>query len=193
MLGTELRLPQRLAEGPNDREMVDAAVNRRLRQALAGRGIGLLEPGDGADAAAALRQEMLDAWRAQRRQGSGRMRVGSRIQLPPGAAALREDGARSVVLPILTGRKAGAEGGDFAPMPPGDVHWMPDERSDYEIPRAGQEGMTSGVDLDLVAIDLSTGEVVAHRRVIHPASDTSDILASLPVMVREVTRNLNPE
>lgn len=190
MFDAEIQLPERLVDGPNAREMVQTSLTRRLRQALAGKGIGFGDPQQGADAASSLRVELLDAWRSQRRQSTRRLRVGSRVQLPPGAAALRADGARSAVLPILTGRKGGAEGDDFAPIPPGDVHWKPDERPDYEIPRAGDEGMTSGVDLDLVIVDLANGQIVAHRRVIHPAEDTSDILASLPVMVREATRNL---
>jgi hypothetical protein len=190
MFDAEIQLPQRLLEGPNAREMVETSLTRRLRQALAGKGIGFGDAEQGADAASSLRVELLDAWRAQRRQSSRRLRVGSRVQLPPGAAALRAEGAQSAILPILTGRKGGAEGDDYAPIPPGQVHWKPDERSDYEIPRAGEEGMTSGVDLDLVIVDLANGQIVAHRRVIHPAEDTSGILASLPVMVREATRNL---
>jgi hypothetical protein len=191
MLEPELRLPDRLTRQPTDRDLVETSLTRRLRQALAGKGIGFSEPEEGGEAVAAIRSNLLEAWRSQRTQSARRMRVGARVKLPPGAAAMRAAGARSAVLPILSGRTAGADGDDYAPLPPQQgVHWLPEERSDYEVPTAGEKGMTSGVDLDLVIVDLETGEIVAHRRVIHPAADASDIIGAMPVMVREVTRNL---
>lgn len=190
MLAPELRLPERLASQPTDRDLVETSLTRRLRQALAGKGIDFSEPDDGGDAVPQLRSNVLEAWRTHRTQGGRRLRVGAQVKLPPGAAALRATGARTAVLPILSGRTGGAQGDDYAPLPPQGVHWLPDERPDYEVPTAGERGMTSGVDLDLLIVDLSTGEIVAHRRVIHPAADASDVIGALPVMVREITRNL---
>lgn len=185
-----LRVPETMVDSPRDRDLLSEALETRLRQALAGNEINS-ERVDGSEISVQeLRANLLDVWRSQRGQAGRRLRIGTQVELPPGTEALAASGARSVILPVLSGRHPAVDGSGYVPLPHNEVMWLPEERPDYEIPTAGAEGMNSGVDLDIIVLDLGTGQISAHRKVIYPAADAGDIMAALPVMVREVTRGL---
>lgn len=76
-------------------------------------------------------------------------------------------------------------------MPVPDELITPKElRPEYVIPTVPRETRGALV-LDLLVMDGVTGKVVTHRRVADPGEDPGQILAVLPVLVREATRGLS--
>lgn len=189
LLGSEIRLGR---EGsPVDLASLSEHLDLELRRALGGAGVVVQIPAD-ADRVAALRRALLEVWVRGRQQGLGRLRTGTDLALGPLLGAAAESGSSTVMLGVLTRTGTGDAAGGYVPRPPGEVIRMPEDRFEHEIPQAGRNAFGAGVDLDLLAVDVATGKVVAHRRVSHPAAGSGDIVAAVPVLVREAARGFAP-
>ncbi len=167
----------------NDRLVLD------LRQALSGTGLEIMSPGD--KDGPPMRAALLSAWHTFRRQGFGRIKPGTDLGVIDQLGPARGDGARSLVLAVLTRLGQGNDDDVYVPRPPGELIPPRETAPDYVIPQAGPRG-EDGVALDLLVVDSSTGRALAHRRVSYPASTPDEVLAAMPVLVREVSRGLSP-
>ncbi len=159
-----------------------------LRQALSGSGLEILSPAD--KSGPPMRAAVLSAWHTFRQQGFGRIKPGTDLGVADELAPARSDGARSLVLAVLTRIGQGNDDDVYVPRPPDELIPPRETQPDYVIPQAGPKG-EDGVALDLLVVDSATGRALAHRRVSYPASTPDDVMNALPVLVREVSRGIS--
>lgn len=187
VFGPEVRLGGQ--DGRVGEDMMHGRLDRLLRQSLAGRGLELAAPGAVGDDSA-LRTALIEIL-VRQKQRNRRLRPGDPTGVRGELAEAQSAQASSVAVAMLS--RSGIPRGDddtFLPVPPDQIVPLPEERSDYEIPRADATARPESVDLDLLVVDATTGEVRLHRRVTYPASNTGEIDTALPVLVREVSRGV---
>ncbi|NJN64442.1 MAG: hypothetical protein HC882_05890 [Acidobacteria bacterium] len=176
------------SDGRVGEEVTLARLDRMLRQELAGRGIEVASTG-GSDRESALRAALLEIVERQKQRGR-RLRAGDPVNVRQELPEAQRSGASSVMVVMLSRSGFATEDGGSLPIPPDRLEPLPDERNDYEIPRADALSRPPSVDLDLLVVDALSGDVRAHRRVTYPARSSGEIDEALPVLVREATRGV---
>ncbi len=174
--------------GVKDNSFLVEPLERSVRQALAGKGMSIVE-GLSDDALASFRQALQLAWSRKRAAGDRRFKAGEELGLQELLEAPARTGARSVAFVVLSGNGEGT-GSGYVPVPMGEIIPLPEERPDYVVPRTGSGGFARGVDMDLLLVDLQTSQVILHRRVSHPAQDAGELIDAITVLSRELTRGL---
>lgn len=191
LAGSVLVIPSvvRLGElGAKDSSFLVEPLERSVRQALAGKGMAIVEsPSD--DALASFRKALQVAWSRKRAAGDRRFKAGEDLGLQELLERPARTGARSVAFVVLSGNGEG-NGSGYVPVPMGEIIPLPEERPDYVVPRSGSRGFARGVDMDLLLVDLHTSQVILHRRVSHPARNVGELIDAITVLTRELTRGL---
>lgn len=186
LLAPDLRIV--VAEGSADTAALSRVLQHELRESLTGYGVEVVD-GQGREDLEGLRSEMLEAWRRQRGQGSGRYRAGTRLSLGDAAAGEAVRGTRTVLLGVLYQEGVLVRDDGYVPLPPDYLPTPPEARPDYEVPTTGGGG--GGLSLDLFAVDLATGRVIAQRRASYPLPSSDAIPGALEVLAHEVTRGFS--
>ena len=188
LFAPEVRLGGPQAE--KDNILVGAVLEREIRQALVGRGVSVERAPD-SDDAERLRKAMLGALDEQRVRNR-RLRVDSTI---PIQVSLKEVamplGARSVAMTLLVRTGVVTDDRTYLPRPADEIMELPEEKNDYQIPNADDYADTS-IGLDLIVVEVPSGRVMLHRRVSEPVETLAEIQQSIPVLVREATRGIEP-
>lgn len=194
-LGTNTFLFQPAVRVGSDRgqpepRILQALLAQEARQNLAQAGVGVVEDGPGDERMSRLRDLVLEALVRERSQGrGGRLRGGTDLGLGDQLDGLADRGTSTAILMVLTRWGTGPDEKGYMPVP--DELITPKElRPEYVIPTVPRETRGALV-LDLLVMDGVTGKVVTHRRVADPGEDPGQILAVLPVLVREATRGLS--
>ncbi len=181
----------RLGSGtdPATARVVSEQLVSQIRGSLAASGIEIT----GVGGQPKLRSALLAGWSHARNQGFGRIRRGADLGVADVIGPAAQEGAKSVLLAVLTRPGLPTPDSPFVPRPPGEIVPQPEDRPDYVIPQVHHgSGAASGVALDLVVVDATTGRVVADRHVEHPAQSVDDVVSVLPVLVREAARGITP-
>ena len=172
---------------PIEEALVDGLI-AELRKALTANGLSpSVAPRD--PSMERSRRAVIAAWARARAGGRHRLRPDEPLGVEEALLPVREWGADTVVAAVLARRGLFVPEGEYVPRPPGELVVLPDEKSDYEIPRA-RDYTEEGVSLELLLVDARNGRIVAHRRVTYPAAGDRDIAAVLPRLVRMATRGL---
>jgi hypothetical protein len=169
-------------------DMASDELLARLRRSLSGQ--GLVTTGQ-TPAAAALREELMDVLDARRRAGR-RLRSGDVLPLGDALIDASATGAATAAAAILARGGPAVRDDGYMPRPPDELIELPEDRPTYEIPEAGASAAGEQAELHLLLVSIGTGQVITHRRVQYPARDTREVISSIPILVREATRGLQP-
>jgi hypothetical protein len=167
---------------------VATALERELRGSLAGNGIELVSIADENEVANA-RAALVEAVERTRLRGR-RLRSGSRLAIAEVLPEMVGTGARSALMAVLSRSGMPRDEDQWVPRPADEIIPLPEDRPDYEVPMGPEASGRTDVTLDVLLLDVETGEVVMHRRVFHPADTLGAISEALPVLVREAVRGV---
>lgn len=186
LLAPDLRLV--LPQGTIDVDALGQVLQHELKESLAGYGVNVSD-GQQRQDLDRLRAEMVTTWERQRGKGSGRYHSGTKVPLGDAASAEAARGTRVVLLGVLYQEGVLSREDGYVPLPPDYLPTLPEARPDYEVPQTGSAA--GGLSLELLAVDLATGRVVAQRRASYPATSTAEITNAIPILAREVARGLS--
>jgi hypothetical protein len=171
-----------------DAALVADALTSELRRALSGAGVQLTGSESGDAREGQLRQALVAAW-TQARAARARVRKGTLLVTSADLAAADAGRYDTLVFAVLSGAHGRPGQREGVPLPPDLIVPSPDDRPEYDVPSA-REFTAGGVELELLVVSAKTGELLAQRRVAHPAHTRDGILQALPIIVREVSRGL---
>ncbi|MBP7149526.1 MAG: hypothetical protein KBD01_18520 [Acidobacteria bacterium] len=161
---------------------------RETRQALAAHGVTPLAAEADDAAAGEWRSAMLRAFQRLVPASAGHLRSGTSLGLGQELLEHAPDEASVLWLPVLRRIGPDAADGGYLPHPEGLVP-VPGTGPDYEVPQAGEFDADSLV-LDLLAVDARTGRVALHRRTVEPVASVDDMIAAIPLLVRNALRGV---